>query len=119
MSEKDFQRIVVDAAKLNGWAVYHISDSRKSANGKMVGDKMAAGLPDLILIHGSRGFVFAELKRESGRIRPKQRECLEAMAAASTLTAGKVRVALWRPSDMDDYIMPILSQGKGPTTYGF
>lgn len=119
LSEKDFQAAVVDLAQLHGWATYHISDSRRVAGGKLVGDAMAAGLPDLILVHGSRGFVFAELKAEKGRIRPKQRECLNTMAAASILTAGKVRVHLWRPRDMDDVIMPMLARGEGPTTYGW
>ena len=101
-----------------GWETYHVSDSRKVANGRLVGDPMAAGLPDLILVHGSRGFIFAELKREKGKLRPKQRETLDVMAAASAGTRG-VFVHLWRPSDMDETVIPLLRTGKGPTTHGF
>lgn len=118
ISEKDFQRVVVDFAQMAGWEVFHISDSRKSANGKWVGDSMAAGLPDLILVHPTRGFIFAELKREKGKLRPKQRDCLDAMAAA-TINTRNVFVHLWRPSDMDETVVPLLRSGKGETTHGF
>lgn len=118
ISEKDFQSIVVDYARMTGWAVYHVSDSRKAANGRLVGDPMAAGLPDLILVHPIRGFVFAELKREKGKLRPKQRETLETMAAA-TANSRNVYVHLWRPSDFEDVVEPILRGKGGETTHGF
>lgn len=80
--EAGFQRAVVEYAQLCGWRVWHDADSRRNA----------PGLPDLILVRPPR-LLFAELKREGGRVRPEQREWLAALAACG------VETALWHPSD--------------------
>ena len=74
VTEKEFQSVVIDAARLFHWSVWHVPDSRMQAGGKLVGSALAAGLPDLILVHRAFGFVFAELKRQKGKIRPTIRE---------------------------------------------
>jgi hypothetical protein len=121
VTEKEFQSVVIDAARLFHWSVWHVPDSRMQAGGKLVGSALAAGLPDLILVHRAFGFVFAELKRQKGKIRPVQEKALGVMAEAAgpaSLTGCKVRVHLWRPSDMDDVVFPLLKYGKGPVVYG-
>lgn len=76
--EAAFQTWVIDYARLRGWKVAHVTDSRMQDTD---------GLPDLILAR--RGLVIlAELKSETGGVRPKQREWLEASGNH-----------LWRPSD--------------------
>lgn len=71
-------------ARLCGWLVYHPYDSRRST----------AGYPDLTMTHPASGRVIvAELKTDTGRLRPEQRTWLWAMAR----NAG-VEVALWRPA---------------------
>lgn len=125
ISEKDFQSEVVKNATKLGWRWWHVSDARMAVGGKLIPDPRVAGLPDLILVHRGRGFIFAELKKESrseSKLRPKQIEALEVMGPAAMLTAMtgcRVRVHVWRPSDMDTMIVPLLRTGKGPTTYGF
>lgn len=47
---------VVDAARLNGWLVYHTHDSRRSAE----------GFPDLVMLRLSR-MVVAELKTPTAK----------------------------------------------------
>ncbi len=101
-SEKAFQRAVVEYARLAGWKVYHIHDSRRSES----------GFPDLVLARRGR-VIFAELKTEKGRVKPEQREWLtqlngeEALGLDATrvlaayATGGsvtRVLVFLWRPS---------------------
>ena len=82
MSEKEFQRAVVDLARMYGWLCYHTYDSRRSE----------PGFPDLTLARGGR-LLLAELKTEKGRLSAAQK------AWASELPACQYR--LWRPSDLD------------------
>ena len=82
MLEKDWQKQVVAIARRCGWAVYHTYDSRRSA----------PGYPDLTLVR--ERLVFAELKREDGKLSSAQEEWLERLRDAG------VEVHVWRPSDL-------------------
>ena len=86
LSERDFQRQVVLLAELMGWYVYHTYDSRRSN----------PGFPDLVLVR-TPCVVFAELKREKGRVTPAQREWADELSRCSG-----VEYYLWRPSDWDE-----------------
>jgi len=89
ISERDFQQMIIQAAELLGWVVYHTYDSRRCT----------PGYPDLTLIHpGSASLLFVELKTERGKLRPEQRLWLE------TLQAAGVDVRVWRPSDWDTIV---------------
>jgi hypothetical protein len=83
ISEKNFQAQVVQLAKLCGYEVYHTFDSRRSA----------AGFPDLVMVKNHH-LVFAELKRQDGRLSMPQKQWLEALSRVE-----KVSSHLWRPSD--------------------
>jgi hypothetical protein len=85
LSEAQFQRQVIQLAALLGYRVYHTHDSRRSA----------AGFPDLVLVHPKRGTVFAELKTDTGKVKPEQAEWLADLQAAGQ------RAYLWRPADFD------------------
>jgi hypothetical protein len=119
ISERAFQEQVVQFARQCGWEVFHVSDSRKVAGGRLVGDRAIAGFPDLTLVHPGRGFVFAELKAEKGKATKRQLDVLDMMAAAALTCRGKVRVHLWRPADMMSVIVPALRDGKGPVSHGW
>lgn len=86
ISERDFQAQVLQLARLTGWRVYHTHDSRRSA----------PGFPDLVLVRPPM-VVFAELKSKGGKLRPEQREWLEALGRC-----GSVEVRLWRPQDFGE-----------------
>ena len=86
LSERDFQRQVVELAELTGWRTYHTYDSRNSH----------PGFPDLVLVRAPR-LIFAELKRERGRVAAAQREWAEDLEACPG-----VEYYLWRPSDWDE-----------------
>lgn len=86
ISEKEFQQQVIDFAKLHGWISYHTHDSRRSS----------AGYPDLTLLKGSR-IIFAELKRQNGRLRPEQEIWLAALRKVPGL-----EVFVWKPSNWLD-----------------
>lgn len=93
-SEKQFQAMIVRAAQMNGWAVYHTYDSRKST----------PGFPDLILIRDNV-LIAAELKSQKGQVRPEQMRWLKAFAGVKD-----VRACLWRPAEWDE-IEQVLSVG--------
>lgn len=82
ISERDWQQLVVDFAHLNGWWSYHTLRSTGST----------PGWPDLVLLRDTDA-VFAELKKEDGKVTPAQGRVLELLE-----TAG-MEVHVWRPSD--------------------
>ena len=81
-SERSFQTQVVALFKAQGWIAYHTHDSRRSE----------PGFPDLVLVHVNRGIVFAELKREKGKVSEAQQRWID------YLTEAGGRVFVWRPS---------------------
>lgn len=94
LSERDFQAQIIDLAEIRRWRVAHFHDSRRQvAPGVHVGDRHAAGFPDLILARPPR-LLALELKREKAR-KPTgaQREWLR------TLGLCGVEAHLLRPSD--------------------
>jgi hypothetical protein len=85
VTEASWQATVVDLAELRDWYVYHNPDSRRSN----------AGFPDLVLIRPPR-VMFLELKRETGRLSPMQREIVGALE-----NCPGVEVHVARPSDWE------------------
>lgn len=100
MTEAQFQEGVIAFARLCGWRVFHVSDSRREVVdrrrgvSRMVGDELAKGWPDLVLVHPKRGLLVRELKSDRGRLTPEQKEWLAALAAVG------VDVDVWRPRDL-------------------
>lgn len=102
-SERQFQGFVVARATMNGWKHYHPPDNKPDKNGR-VQHGIVKGFPDLTLVKGSR-LVFVELKTETGRVMPEQKEWLALLAATGAETY------IWRPSQWRD-IETFLSEGK-------
>jgi hypothetical protein len=90
LSEKDFQRQVIDLGRLCGWKVQHQTISYRSE----------PGWPDLVMVRNGR-IVFAELKTERGRVSDAQSEWLAALNQVALANAG-VHVGVFRPSDWAD-----------------
>ncbi len=83
-TEKDFQRTVVELAKLRGWLVYRTWLPIHSP----------AGFPDLFLAR--RGAAVAlELKSERGKASDKQLEWIAALDAVPGITARLVQPSDW------------------------
>ena len=70
-TERELQRLVVDAAKAGGWLWYHTPDSRRCE----------PGFPDLVLARGGQ-LMFVEMKAQGGRLTPEQRKWGRELAAA-------------------------------------
>jgi hypothetical protein len=93
LSEADWQRRVMDTARLHHWRCVHIR-AAKVGTRHMTPYEGDGGLPDLVLARAGR-VILAELKAEKGAMRPGQAEWLEA--------AGE-HGRLWRPSHWADVI---------------
>lgn len=82
ITEADWQTLIIDYARLHGWWVHHVFDSRRSPE----------GWPDLVLIRPPE-LIIAELKRQTGKLTPAQARVL------TMLEQCGIEVHVWRPSD--------------------
>jgi hypothetical protein len=103
LTEKLFQRQVVELAKMLGWRVFHPFLSKWSER----------GFPDLTMVRArDRRLIFAELKAEAGRLTPAQGEWQELLGAISDAACGippsevrdgrRIEVHVWKPSNFDE-----------------
>lgn len=94
MTEKDWQKQVVELAQTLGWRkAYHTYDSRRSHS----------GFPDLVLVR--ERVVFAELKREKTKLSPSQCGWMRAL-----LDAGAEAYVL-RPRHLDQLARVLAHRG--------
>lgn len=93
ITEKDWQNQVLKLAATCGWSWYHTHRSERSP----------AGFPDLTL-WGRGRIIFAELKRETGELSPKQVEVI------TGLRANGAEVYVWRPRDLDEVALTLNSR---------
>jgi hypothetical protein len=84
-SEESFMRAVMEAARLNGFAIYHTLNSLGSEE----------GFPDLVLVKGGR-LIFAELKGKGGKYSAAQNRWLQLLAATPA------EVYRWTAADWDE-----------------
>lgn len=84
LTEKQWQKQVVELARTLGWTVYHTFDSRRSQ----------PGFPDLVLVRDR--VIYVELKREQGKLTDAQAGWLDRLNRAGAETY------CWRPHDWED-----------------
>jgi hypothetical protein len=93
LTESDWQRQVIDFARLHGWRVAHFRpglNRRGEWQTAVQGD--GEGFPDLVLVKPGRCIV-AELKSDIGRVSEEQRAWLRSFEAAG------VPAYTWKPKD--------------------
>lgn len=122
LAEAAWQAQVIGLARFYGWRLAHFHDSRREVRGRggsrLVGDRDAAGFPDLVLVRGPE-LIYAELKTDRGRTSAEQDGWLDALRVVAEAVrhvadtalnedlapeAGypAVDVYIWRPRDFDD-----------------
>jgi Holliday junction resolvase len=91
MTEREFERTVLEALRVLGWRYCHFRPGRTSKGWRtpLSGDK---GFPDVVAVRGDR-ILYAELKAEGGRLSEDQQIWLAALGSAGA------DVHCWRPSD--------------------
>ena len=92
LTEAQFQTWVLAVARWNGWKIQHTRPAQYSSGRWATPIQGDAGFPDLVLAHPTRGVIFAELKRQSGRLSTSQTEWM-------MLLQGGAEAYVWRPSD--------------------
>lgn len=97
MSEATLQGHILATAGDLGWRRYHTHNSRRSQ----------PGFPDLCMLHRAQDrVIFAELKRETEKLRPEQHQWADDLLALSC-----VEFYLWRPSHwLSGDVIRILAQ---------
>lgn len=98
LRERDFQRWVIEVARLHKWKVWHVPAPMRwdSQGGKgFVGARDAAGLADLVLV-GKNRVIFAEVKGTGGKLSEKQQEFLHAV---NYIESEDVVAYSWWPGD--------------------
>lgn len=101
MSEADFQRRVIETARLYGWRVCHYQDSTLKSGRYGTAVQGDAGGQDLILARDGV-VILAELKSDRGRLQPEQKRWEAAVGA---------HARVWRPRDWD-VVLAELSAGR-------
>ena len=100
--EPAFQAQVIGLLRVYRWSlIYHAPDGGHApgASGRRVAGGQipeGRGFPDLVAIRGGRRLLVAELKTNTGRVRPGQEEWLAGFRAAG------FDAYLWRPRDWDE-----------------
>ena len=87
MTEREFQRAVVELARLMGWRVHHTRPALTRAGEWRTPIQGDAGFPDLVLCRPPR-LILAELKRNAGGWRRCKR------AQASSAICGRLRIGM-------------------------
>jgi hypothetical protein len=105
VTEKQFQRLVFDLAKLHSWSVAHFRGVRVlarsgAARWQTPVQADGVGFPDAVLARPARRGVpgrvlFCELKTDTGRLTPGQRRW------AALLRDAGAEYFCWRPKDLD------------------
>jgi len=102
ISEKDFQKQILEIAARYGWKRAHfqkvpIVRQNKTVRWLTPAAADGKGFPDLLLVHEKYGIIFCEIKTQKGILSPEQKEWAEALGRwAETCTV--------RPSDFDNIV---------------
>jgi hypothetical protein len=91
VSERDFQRAVIEAAQVLGWRVAHFRPAQTKHGWRTPVTADGKGFPDLVLLRG-RELIVRELK-DGGKLTPEQDAWLRAFSDAS------VDASVWTPGD--------------------
>lgn len=86
VTEAELQSWVLELCKVLGLLVFHSGDSRRDS---------CAGFPDLLIV-GSKGVLYRELKTMSNRVSVDQQRWISRLARAGQ------SAAVWRPTDWFD-----------------
>lgn len=102
ISERDFQRQVIDLAHALNWRVAHFRPALTKRGWRTAVEGDGAGFPDLILVRGDR-LIVAELKSTNGRApSPEQIAWLQAFENAGA------KACVWRPHQLRTDIVKAL-----------
>jgi hypothetical protein len=95
--ESEFQAKVIETARLLGYRVAHFRPALTKHGWRTAVSADGAGFFDLVMVNPVRfRVIYAELKSETGKLSPEQKEWADAM-----LKAGQ-EVYCWKPNQFDE-----------------
>lgn len=102
ITEAAMQAALIEAARLNGWLVYHTFDSRRSD----------PGWPDLALVRDDVLHLF-ELKSQRGRVKPEQAAWIAALERVMLVLPAIVRPEPREDGEMSyEQALDLLREGR-------
>jgi hypothetical protein len=121
LNEREFQRQVTDLAVILGWDWAHFRPAQTAKGWRTpVSGTIGAGFVDLVLVRErDRRLIFAELKKDDGRLSGDQERVLDVLRSIEfDASCGEVPIAhnddkrrrccpplvevhVWRPRDLD------------------
>jgi hypothetical protein len=93
LNERDWQKLVVNYARLGGWMYHHELPSQRAHGRWTTHAAGETGFPDLVLVHPSGQIMFVELKTAKGKLSAAQEKWRRRL-----MDAG-LEVHVWRPAD--------------------
>jgi hypothetical protein len=93
ISEASFLQQVKGLAYIHGWDCHHAQPSM-TRTGRYI-TTGAAGFPDLVMCHPTKGLIFAELKTTKGKTSLAQDHWL-------TILNRHAEVYIWRPEQLQE-----------------
>lgn len=102
-SEADFQRAVLDLARILGWRVAHFRPARTAKGWRTAVAADGKGFPDLVLVKDR--VLYRELKAAGGKLTPEQRAWGDAL-----LKAGQ-DWKVWTPDDWPMITKELMQRG--------
>jgi hypothetical protein len=93
--EADFQKAVIQLAKLHGWRVMHTQPAQIRPGRWITPTTGDQGFVDLVMTHPARGTIFVELKANKGVVSNTQWEWINALEDSGE------EVHVWRPKDLE------------------
>jgi len=107
-SETELKDAIIDAAHTFGWKVVHFRAAQTAKGWRTPVQGDGKGWVDLTLVHTSGWIIFAELKDRKGKLTPEQNQWGAILSmVAQHLEAGRVKYAVWRPSDWNEIIQTL------------
>ena len=94
ISEAEFQKAVIQLAKLHGWRVMHTQPAQIRPGKWITPNTGNQGFPDLVMSHPYRGTIFVELKKDKGVVSELQWDWI------NSLEDSGEEVHVWRPKDL-------------------
>ena len=95
LTEAEFQKAVIQLAKLHGWRVMHTQPAQIRPGKWITPNTGNQGFPDLVLSHSYRGTLFVELKTDKGVVSELQWDWI------NSLEDSGQEVHVWRPKDLE------------------
>jgi hypothetical protein len=98
--ESDYQKTIVDAAKMFGWRIHHARPAW-TTRGWRTAIQGHPGFPDLVLAHGHVGVWFVELKHKTNLTEDQARWGVVLTAAGANWRELRV------PEQLDEFVQEL------------